>query len=286
MSASILLRNRPAAADDFGWFQKLAESLAGAMREFMSGPNMVSARVQTVNKARFSEWSATQPAFGILMPFELGKDADEVVFHIPGQLISEMLDLQYGGAGAVPARNSFTASEMRLVTRLAAHILPFIGSATQEVIPEPARMLSAHTDLHTFIWPRYRDSIVLADIQIERAGANPATISCFIGYARAKKIALRFSAAYPAQIPAQPEWQAKMQSAAMRVPMETRAVLTEAEFPLSRLMALRPGDILPVMLPADVPLVIAGRCFARGSIGESNGRAALQIQNMEGFQSE
>lgn len=286
MSASILLRTRTPSTDDFSWFEKLAESLAGAMREFISGPNVISAQVLSVSKARFSEWSAAQPPIGILLPFELGKDADEVVLHIPGQLISEMLDLQYGGSGDVPARNSFTGSELRLVTRLAAHILPFIGSATQEVIPEPARMQSAQTDLDAFNWPRYRDSIVLADIQIERAGANPATISCFIGYARAKKIALRFSAAHPAQIPAQPEWQAKMKSAAMRVPMETRAVLTEATFPLSRLLALRPGDILPVMLPADVPLIIAGRCFARGSIGEANGRAALQIQNMEGFHCE
>lgn len=286
MSASILLRTRAATTDDFGWFQKLAESLAGAMREFMSGPAKVNVRVQTVSKARYSEWSAAQPAFGIVLPFELGKDADEVVLHMPGRLISEILDLEYGGSGEVQPRNSFTASEMRLVSRLAAHVLPYIGSATQDVTPEPARMLSVQTDLAAFNWPRYRDSIVLADIQIERAGASPTAISCFIGYARAKKIALRFAAAHPTQLPAQPEWQAKMQSAALRVPMETRAVLTEAEFPLSRLLALSPGDILPVMLPADVPLIIAGRCFARGSIGEANGRAALKIQNMEGFHSE
>jgi hypothetical protein len=36
------------------------------------------------------------------------------------------------------------------------------------------------------------------------------------------------------------------------------------------------------MLPADVPLLVAGRRFARGTIGETNGRTALKIQNMEG----
>jgi hypothetical protein len=36
------------------------------------------------------------------------------------------------------------------------------------------------------------------------------------------------------------------------------------------------------MLPADVPLFVAGHLFARGTIGEANGRSALKIENMEG----
>jgi flagellar motor switch protein FliM len=73
-----------------------------------------------------------------------------------------------------------------------------------------------------------------------------------------------------------------MQSATLRVPLPARAILTQTEVPVSRLLSLRPGDILPVMLPADVPLLVAGHLFARGTIGEANGRSALKIENMEG----
>lgn len=40
------------------------------------------------------------------------------------------------------------------------------------------------------------------------------------------------------------------------------------------------------MLPADVPLLVAGRRCARGTVREANGRAALKIENMEGDTSE
>jgi flagellar motor switch protein FliM len=285
MTPSILLRTRTSAPDDFGWVRKLSESLADAMCSFMPGQG-VTANVQGITESRYSQWSPLQPACSLLMPFELGKDSGEIVVHVPGQLISQILDLQYGGSGDVPPRNSFSTSEMRLVARLSGHLLPFINRAMLGILAEPAKAMPVQTDLPAFDLPQYRDSIVLAKIAIEPAGLKSTTISCFVGYAQAKKMALRFADANPTQLPAEPEWQTKMQNAALRVTLPARAILTQADFPVSRLLSLRAGDILPVLLPTDVPLTVGGRQFARGSIGESNGRAALKIENMEGFYSE
>ena len=282
MSASLLLRPRSAAPDDFGWFRKLGELLGDAMCEFMSGPQRGEATVQAVVEARYSEWCLSQPAFSLLMPFELNKEAGEIVVHVPGQLISQILDLQYGGTGDVPSRNSFCTSETRLVARLGAVLLPVINRAMQGIVTEPAKPLPVVTDLPAFDLPQYRDSIVLAKIGIEWIAPSPVMITCFIGYAQAKKIAMRFADANPTTMPAEPQWRAKMHNAALGVALPARAVLTQADFPASQLLGLRAGDILPVLLPADVPLFVAGRRFARGSIGESNGRVALKIENMEG----
>lgn len=281
MSASPLLRSRT-SQDDFSWFQLLAKSVAGGLQEFLSGPAQLTASAGPAIKSRFSEWYPTQSAFGVLLPFELGKDADDIVIFIPGPLVSQALDLHYGGAGGAPVREAFTPSELRFLSRLAVSLVPHLDVANADAAPHPARPLEMQCDVHSFNWPRYRDSIVVADIQIAGPAIGPATISCFIGYARAKKIALRLAGSNPTQLPPQPEWQAKMRSAAQRVPIPARAVLTQADFPLSRLLALRAGDILPVMLPAEVPLYVAGRRFAHGSIGESNGRNALKIDYMEG----
>ena len=286
MSASLLLRPRNTAPDDFGWFRLLGEYVGDAMCAFMAGPYKVEASVETVTEARYSEWSASQPAFSLLLPFELGKDVGEVVAVIPGQLISQILDLQYGGSGDVPARNSFSTSETRLIARLGAHLLPPVSRAMQSIVAESVKALPIVTDMQSFDLPQYRDSIVLVKISLDRGALGPATIHCFIGYALAKKMALRFADANPTVLPAEPEWQAKMQAATLRMALPARAVLTHADVPVSRLLSLSVGDILPVMLPTDVPLLVAGRRFARGTIGEANGRAALKIENMEGPYSE
>jgi flagellar motor switch protein FliM len=282
MSASLLLRPRTAVDDDFGWLQKLCENLGEAMCDFLASHQKVEAKVQSVAEARYSEWYPSQPAFSLLMPFELGKDAGELVVVVPGQLISQILDVQYGGLGKVPERQGFSTSEMRLAMRLNAHLLSYVNDALLGAISEAVSAQPVQTDFQAFDLPQYRDSIVLAKIDVECSALGSNAIHGFIGYAQAKKIAMRFADANPNGLPAAPEWKDKMQNATLRVPLPARAILTQTEVPVSRLLSLRPGDILPVMLPADVPLLVAGRLFARGTIGEANGRSALKIENMEG----
>lgn len=281
MSVSLLLRPR-ASQDDFNWFQLLAKSVASGLQDFLSGPAQLTASAGVVTKGRFSEWCLTQSAFSVLLSFELGKDADKILIFIPGPLVSQALDLHYGGSGAAPVRESFTQSELRFLSRLAASLLPHLDVANTDAATYPARPLEMQCDVTGLNWPRNRDSIIVADIQIEGHAIAPATISCFIGSARAKKLAARLAGSHAMPLPPQPEWQAKMRSAAQRVPLPARAVLTQADFPLSRLLTLQSGDILPVMLPTEVPLYVAGRRFAHGSIGASNGRHALKINYMEG----
>jgi flagellar motor switch protein FliM len=281
MSASLLLRPRT-SQDDFSWLQLLAKSVAGGLQDFLSGPTQLTALAGPVSKSRFSEWCLTQSTFGILLPFEFGKDADKIVIFIPGPLVTQTLDLHYGGSGAAPVREGLTPSELRFLSRLAASLLPHLDVTNTDAATHPARPLEMQCDVAGLNWPRNRDSIIVADIQIEGPAIAPATISCFIGSARAKKLAARLAGSNAMQLPPQPEWQAKMRFAAHRVPLPARAVLTQADFPLSRLLALQAGDILPVMLPTEVPLYVAGRRFAHGSIGASNGRNALRIKYMEG----
>ena len=282
MSASLLLRPRTALADDFGWLQKLCENLGEAMCDFMASHQKVEAKVQSVAEALYSEWHPSQPAFSLLMPFALGKDAGELVVVVPGQFISQILDVQYGGLGKVPERQGFSTSEMRLAMRLNAHVLSYVNHALLAAIPEAVNAQPVQTDLQAFNLPQCHDNIILAKIDVECSALGSNAIHAFIGYAQAKKIAMRFADVNPNGRPADREWKDKMRNAALRVPLPARAILTQADVPVSRLLSLRPGDILPVMLPADVPLLVAGRRFARGTIGEANGRTALKIENMEG----
>ena len=282
MSASLLLRPRTALADDFSWLQKLCENLGEAMCDFMASHQKVEAKVQSVAEALYSEWYPSQPAFSLLMPFALGKDAGELVVVVPGQFISQILDVQYGGLGKVPERQGFSTSEMRLAMRLNAHLLSYVNHALLGAIPEAVNAQPVQTDLQAFNLPQCHDNIILAKIDVECSALGSNAIHAFIGYAQAKKIAMRFADANPNGRPADREWKDKMRNAALRVPLPARAILTQADVPVSRLLSLRPGDILPVMLPADVPLLVAGRRFARGTIGEANGRTALKIENMEG----
>jgi flagellar motor switch protein FliM len=81
------------------------------------------------------------------------------------------------------------------------------------------------------------------------------------------------------------EWRERMGSALGEVRLQARSVLARPTLSVSELLRLQPGDVIPISLPAMVPLLVSGRQVALGKIGEHDGRAALQIEKIEGRRS-
>ena len=47
-------------------------------------------------------------------------------------------------------------------------------------------------------------------------------------------------------------------------------------------MDLKPGDVIPISFGTDVPVHIGGMPLGMGTVGTSNGRAAIRITKLEG----
>lgn len=61
------------------------------------------------------------------------------------------------------------------------------------------------------------------------------------------------------------------------LPLGLTAVLVDMRMSMAVLAALQPGQILPVAVARAVPLKVAGRTIATGSVGEADDRVALRI---------
>lgn len=284
MTAALL---RPApVADDFSGLSPLSERLAHAFQDMLAKRAKIEVKAGPAALARYTEWRIAQNPFGMLLRYTLGAQDDEMILHIPGYLISQIIDIEYGGSGQLPSRNAFTPAETRFVERLATQILPQLAMAAGIADTGGSRLAEMQPDILAFGWPKSRDQIVVAGIFIEGPSIKAATISMFVDVATARQTGDRLCATQEATPTPNPVWQDKMQAAALRIRLPARAILTRTELPASRLLTLAPGDILPVMLPTKVPLTIAGRHFASGTIGEANGRAALKIEHIGGMDHE
>ena len=67
------------------------------------------------------------------------------------------------------------------------------------------------------------------------------------------------------------------------IPLPLTAQIAEMRLPARRLMALRPGEVLPLAFARSVPLLVQGQRVASGSIGEQDDRVAIAIETI--FQS-
>ncbi|HMS19827.1 FliM/FliN family flagellar motor switch protein [uncultured Sphingorhabdus sp.] len=65
-----------------------------------------------------------------------------------------------------------------------------------------------------------------------------------------------------------------------RVPLLARSEIAIAQMPASRLLALQPGDVLPITMPVSIPMLVGERPFANACMGEWQGSVALRIETL------
>jgi flagellar motor switch protein FliM len=278
---SLLLAAAKAEKSGAALPEQLAQRLAHAMEELLSAlaRSPVGIAAGAATNSRYAEWRIAQNPFGALLRFDLGRH-DETLVHLPGTLIGQLVDLNYGGYGDTPPSERFTPTEQRLASRLGERLETILQAALAPYGFDRARFVAAEFDLLQAGWAKPREAIAVQTFSVDSGPIRPVLIS-LIAAATTVSTMGRFEQkdAHPATTDA--SWASRMRGAAMQIRLPARAVLTDAELPLPRLLALAPGDILPLLLPTAVKLTVDGREFARGTLGEANGCAALQIETME-----
>jgi flagellar motor switch protein FliM len=189
--------------------------------------------------------------------------------------VMRLVDLYYGGEGAgSDQREGLSPAEERFFTRIA--------SAARDLLPAA--------------WLPYGTITAELDEEAGVAGSRIVMQQLLVSLPDREgfEIELRYPLAVIEAVPTlgsdasgevQRElvdncWQTSLMECALGVAFPVRAIFAEPELPLARLMSLKAGDVIPICLPAHIDLNICGLRFARGSAGESNGRAAICIDQL------
>jgi flagellar motor switch protein FliM len=235
-----------------------------------------------VQQARYSEWRIAQNPFGMLLRYKIPGEATEIVAHLPGPLVNQIVDLHYGGNGQLPPRSAFTPAELQFAERLGLRIGLSFAPLSGGKGAQGLELAEIQTDLMAFAWPNDSDELCIMPFFVEPKGLKATTIAIWMATEAASELLKDTEGGRNASVVADPVWQQKLAMSAMQIRLPARAVLARCDLPAHRLLTLAAGDIIPLLLPTTAPLTIAGRVFASGSIGESGGRAALKIEKMEG----
>lgn len=241
----------------------------------------ISVAAGTANAARYPEWRIAQNPFGAVLRFKLSNGHDEALVHLPGHLVSQIVDQHYGGSGNVPVRAEFAGAELRFLSRLAEQIALSLSASFNMSDATPVVFTETQTDLLYASWPKPREAIIVQPLFAEGGAIKPSAISLIIAAETVRTLSKQSSINTAQPTHKDAAWAERMRAAAMQIRLPARTVLTRSEVPLQRLMTLTPGDVLPLVMPTQIPLTVAGRTYAHGSLGEANGRAALLIEKLE-----
>ena len=264
------LLRQPQTEESFPALDRVGLQFARTLKDYLATFEFadVSMEPPTSHVMPFGHWQAMRGA-DMLFQFRLQKKLS-VLIAVPQPVLLALVDLFYGGSGAqANARGALTAAELRFAERLAGQFVAMLAAAWTGSRPVlSAIALSSEAKPYCTA----NEAVLVQDFPTGK-------IACVyqLGALRAE--------AGPSdetvQAKPDPEWSARVNAAALSIRLPVRTIFARPQISVTKLIALQPGDIIPLLLPQHVPITVGGRHFAQGSVGEASGRVAIKIENMQ-----
>lgn len=198
-------------------------------------------------------------------------------------LVLELLDLFFGGPGEPPAVDpkEFSPAAIAMVERLGRQIAPALAAAWEPVTRIEFAVGAVETDPTVLRGVEGDDAIVVTRIGIARAEDKPRFVHIIYPVATLKphqeSIVRKVHVRTP-DVP--PAWRQNLTRAVMSVRLPVRTVLAEPVMPLSQLLDLKVGDVIPIGLGDQVPVMVGNDRLGMATVGTSGGKAAIQLTSL------
>ena len=259
---------------------RLARSLRGVFEPLLRHELRVWAEPLSVQ--RFHDYRAERPeALTGWMPMAMSPGSGQTLLVIDGKFSLELLDLFFGGTGAAPNEmpTEFTPAAEAMFQRLARMIAAPMASAWEPLAKlsfTPGRVEGNASMISGIDGD---DPIVLTRFGIAKGSQKPVFIDIVYPVQSLKPYAPSLTGKVLGAAP-DPAWQNGLAKAMMTVTFPVRSVLAEPVISLAKLMELKEGDVIPITVAADVPVMVARGRLGTGTVGTSNGRAAIRLNHL------
>lgn len=268
--------------------QHLARALRGQFEPLFRRPVKVIA--EPIEIRRFDAWlQARGPGLSSTTPVSMAPLSGQAMLVLDGGLVFQLVDLYFGGAGSPPnpLPAEFTPTAEAMIGRLAAGTVERLAAAWGALAELEFRAGRSEVNPSMLGTIDGEDRVVLTRFRLELGPDRHVPLDILYPAAALKPIAPILSSKAQARRGGEdPAWLSGLTRAVMQVKLPVRSVLAEPVIPLAQLMALKPGDVIPISFGPEIPLLVSGTRFARGAVGAANGRAAIRIQRLEPLEDE
>lgn len=278
-------QSEPQATVTLSGVDKLGERLARRIRaklEPMVGdkPTVTAQEADMVN---FDLWSAMAPTFCSLNIYRLHPLKGSIMVRFESAMVSAIVDRFYGGSGGKlrDDRTEFTPSEERVIARLSNGIMDALVASWGELLNMEYALIGRETDPQALTFAESTDQMVVQNFQVRLSKDEEWPIELMLPMVALRQIEplLLNGGSDEVRLP-DPLWRGRLAQQMQNIRLPARTVLARPSLNLDELLALKPGDVIPVNITRNLPLIVDNRVVAHGTIGEQNGRAAFRVEKM------
>lgn len=257
---------------------RLARSLRGVFEPLLR--QEVRCWAEPLVVQRFADYRAERPEeLSAWLPMAM-KPAGAAILVLDGRLVLELLDLFFGGSGAVPQPlpSELSPAAEAMVMRLGSMILAPLTSAWEPLAKvefTPGRVESNATG-----GIDNDDAAIVTRFGIAAGNTKPVFIDILYPVSALKPHTTVLTGKVLDKAEPDPAWRTGLTRAVMGVKFPVRSVLAEPVVPLQMLIDLKPGDIIPIHFGPHVPVMVGNDCLGAGTVGTSNGQAAIRLTSL------
>jgi len=265
---------------------RLARSLRGVFEPLLRKEVRTWAEPLVVQ--RFADYRAERPDgltawLPLAMTPGVNNQEGQALAVFDGRFVLELLDLFFGGTGYVPhdLPSEFSPAAEALVARIGSMIAEPLTAAWEplaKIAFEPTRVESNPALIANLDGD---DPMVVTRFGIAAGSAKPVFVDLIYPVSALKPHTPSLTGKVLAKsAEPDPAWRNGLTRAAMTIRFPIRSVLAEPTISLARLMELQPGDVIPISFGPEVPVMVGGDRLGAGTVGTSNGRAAIKLNSI------
>jgi flagellar motor switch protein FliM len=233
---------------------------------------------------RFADYRAERPdGLTAWLPLAMAPQTGQAMVVLDGRFVMELLDLFFGGNGATPhdLPSEFTPAAEAMIGRLGMMLAVPLKSAWEPLARIDFRPGHVEANAALLAGIDGDDAMVVTRFGIASGAGKPVFIDIVYPIVALKPYAPSLTGkVYAKTAEPDPAWRTSLTRAVMGVRFPIRSVLAEPMVSLSMLMNLKAGDVIPISLGADVPVMVGGDRLGAGTVGTSNGHAAIRLNSI------
>ncbi|MBV8971602.1 MAG: flagellar motor switch protein FliM [Sphingomonadaceae bacterium] len=267
---------------DLHTLQHLSARLARALRALFEPllRREVRAWAEPLVVQRFADYRAERPD-GLTgwLPLTMNPGGQALLV-LDGRWALELLDLFFGGAGVAPQPlpTEFTPAAEATITRIGRMIADPVQRAWEPLSHVDLQVGRLEASPALLQGVDAEDAMVVTRFGIAAGTAKPVWLDIVYPVSVLKPHAPTLTGKVVGK-GAAPDaaWRTGLTRAVMDVRFPIRSVLAEPMVPLAMLMELKMGDVIPISVGGDVPVMVGGDRLGVGTVGTSNGKAAIKL---------
>lgn len=271
-----------------GGLERIGERTARGLRAVFEAyaKARCNATVEPLETCRFESWRGGLPNFTSASHYRTTALKGGFLVGFDPEFVTRLVDAFYGGGGGInlhaPRAVEFTAGEDRIAARLADAIAEAVATAWADLVPLQPALAARETAAAQLSLVRGDELVVVQRFAVDAGPCGLSKVDIIYPLAALKAHpALAGGTTRPGSTPADAEFRFRMAHALEDVQLPVRSVLARPTLSVHELLSLKVGDVIPITLGPRVPLLVANRRVAEGTIGEQEGRAALMIEAVE-----